>query len=148
MSPKTIGARVPVSRRLMIQSSPDIEMLVRNDIINEITLGVDYTIGYGTGTASQPRGLKNTSGIGSVTMGGGTSVTFSTQPASNRCTFSSAMGSPKVRMYPSLLKKGTHGGWTLRQVCLPFLVRPECCFPSRASAFHLSMRAAPHDFMR
>lgn len=79
MSPKTIGARVPVSRRLMIQSSPDIEMLVRNDIINEVTLGVDYTIGYGTGTASQPRGLKNTSGIGSVTMGGGTSVTFSTQ---------------------------------------------------------------------
>ena len=79
MSPKTIGARVPVSRRLIIQSSPDIEMLVRNDIINEITLGVDYTIGYGTGTASQPRGLKNTSGIGSVTMGGGTSVTFSTQ---------------------------------------------------------------------
>ncbi len=85
---------------------------------------------------------------GWITHQCGCPVTFSTQPASNRCTFSSAMGSPKVRMYPSLLKKGTPGGWTLRQVCLPFLVRPECCFPSRASAFHLSMRAAPHDFMR
>ena len=79
MSPKTIGARVPVSRRLMIQSSPDIEMLVRNDIINEVTLGVDYTIAYGSGSSSQPRGLLNTSGIGSVTFSGGQTVTYSTQ---------------------------------------------------------------------
>jgi HK97 family phage major capsid protein len=74
MTPKTIGARVPVSRRLMIQSSPDIETLVRNDIINEITLGVDYSIGYGTGSNSQPLGLALTPGIGSVTMGGGTDI--------------------------------------------------------------------------
>jgi HK97 family phage major capsid protein len=74
MTPKTIGARVPVSRRLMIQSSPDIETLVRNDIINEITLGVDYAIGYGTGSNSQPLGLARTTGIGSVTLGGGTDI--------------------------------------------------------------------------
>lgn len=74
MTPKTIGARVPVSRRLMIQSSPDIETLVRNDIINEITLGVDYSIGYGTGSNSQPLGLANTTGIGTVTLGGGTDI--------------------------------------------------------------------------
>ena len=63
----------------MIQSSPDIEMLVRNDIINEVTLGVDYTIAYGSGSSSQPRGLLNTSGIGSVTFSGGQTVTYSTQ---------------------------------------------------------------------
>ena len=79
MTPKTIGARVPVSRRLMIQSSPDIETLVRNDIINEITLGVDYVTGYGTGSSSQPLGLANASGIGSVTMSAGTTINFSTQ---------------------------------------------------------------------
>jgi HK97 family phage major capsid protein len=79
MTPKTIGARVPVSRRLMIQSSPDIETLVRNDIINEITLGVDYVTGYGTGSSSQPLGLANTTGIGSVTMSAGTTINFSTQ---------------------------------------------------------------------
>lgn len=74
MTPKTIGVRVPVSRRLMIQSSPDIETLVRNDIINEITLGVDYAVGYGTGSNSQPLGLALTTGIGSVTLGGGTDI--------------------------------------------------------------------------
>ena len=79
MTPKTIGARVPVSRRLMIQSSPDIETLVRNDIINEITLGVDYVTGYGTGSSSQPLGLASTTGIGSVTMSAGTTINFSTQ---------------------------------------------------------------------
>jgi HK97 family phage major capsid protein len=79
MSPKTIGARVPVSRRAMIQTSPDVEALVRNDIINEITLGVDYTVGYGSGSNSQPRGLLNTSGIGSVTFSGGATATYSTQ---------------------------------------------------------------------
>jgi HK97 family phage major capsid protein len=79
MSPKTIGARVPVSRRALIQTSPDMEMLVRNDIVNEITLGVDYVTGYGTGSSSQPRGLLNTSGIGSVTFSGGTTATYSTQ---------------------------------------------------------------------
>jgi HK97 family phage major capsid protein len=79
MTPKTIGARVPVSRRLMIQSSPDIETLVRNDIINEITLGVDYVTGYGTGSSSQPLGLANNNGIGGVTMSAGTTINFSTQ---------------------------------------------------------------------
>jgi len=79
MSPKTIGARVPVSRRALIQTSPDMEMLVRNDIVNEITLGVDYVTGYGTGSSSQPRGLLNTSGIGSVTFSGGTTATYGTQ---------------------------------------------------------------------
>jgi HK97 family phage major capsid protein len=79
MTPKTIGARVPVSRRLMIQTSADVEALVRNDIINEITLGVDYVTGYGTGSSSQPLGLANTSGIGSVTMSAGTTINFSAQ---------------------------------------------------------------------
>jgi HK97 family phage major capsid protein len=79
MTPKTIGARVPVSRRLMIQSSPDIETLVRNDIINEITLGVDHVTGYGTGSSSQPLGLANNTGIGGVTMSAGTTINFSTQ---------------------------------------------------------------------
>ena len=80
MTPKTIGARVPVSRRLMIQSSPDIDTLVRNDITNEITLGVDHAIGYGLGSNSQPLGLARTTGIGSVTLGGGTDISnFTTQ---------------------------------------------------------------------
>lgn len=78
MIPRTIGVRVPVSRRAMIQSSPDVENLVRLDMAESVALGMDYTIGYGTGSNGQPLGIINTAGIGSVTLGGGTSINFPT----------------------------------------------------------------------
>jgi HK97 family phage major capsid protein len=76
--PRTIGVRVPISRRMMIQASPDIEMLVRSDMAESVALGMDYTIGYGTGNGSQPLGIIKTTGIGSVTLGGGTDKVFPT----------------------------------------------------------------------
>ena len=76
MVPHTIGARVPISRRMMIQASPDIETLVRMDMAESIALGIDYEAAYGTGSANKPLGIINTTGIGSVTLGGGNSVVF------------------------------------------------------------------------
>jgi len=78
MIPRTIGVRVPISRRMMIQSSPDVENLVRLDMAESVALGMDYTIGYGTGSNGQPLGIINTTGIGSVTLGGGTAKAFPT----------------------------------------------------------------------
>ena len=76
MIPRTIGVRVPISRRAMIQASPDIENLVRLDMAESVALGMDYTIGYGTGSNGQPLGIMNTAGIGSVTLSGGSSKAF------------------------------------------------------------------------
>jgi HK97 family phage major capsid protein len=76
MIPRTIGVRVPISRRMLIQASPDIENLVRLDMAESVALGMDYTIGYGTGSNGQPLGIINTTGIGSVTLGGGTAKAF------------------------------------------------------------------------
>ena len=76
MIPRTIGVRVPVSRRAMIQSSPDVENLVRLDMAESVALGMDYTIGYGTGSNGQPLGIINTAGIGSVTLAGGATINF------------------------------------------------------------------------
>ena len=76
LTPKTIGVRVPISRRAMIQTSPDIEALVRRDMLEQVALGVDYTIGYGSGGSAQPQGLRNVTGLGSVTLGGGASQTY------------------------------------------------------------------------
>lgn len=76
MIPRTIGVRVPVSRRAMLQSSPDIENLVRLDISESVALGMDYTIGYGTGNNGQPLGIRNTAGIGAVTLTNGKSKAF------------------------------------------------------------------------
>lgn len=76
MIPRTIGVRVPISRRMMLQASPDIEALVRTDMAESMALGIDKTTGYGTGSNGQPLGILNTAGIGSVTLGGGTSKVF------------------------------------------------------------------------
>jgi HK97 family phage major capsid protein len=76
MIPRTIGCRVPISRRMMIQANPDIENLARLDMAESVAIGMDSTIGYGTGSNGQPLGIINTAGIGSVTLGGGASKVF------------------------------------------------------------------------
>jgi HK97 family phage major capsid protein len=76
MVPRTIGVRVPISRRMMLQSSPDIDNLVRLDMAESVALGMDSTIGYGTGSNGQPLGIINTTGIGSVTLTNGKTKPF------------------------------------------------------------------------
>lgn len=76
MIPRTIGVRVPISRRMMIQASPDVENLVRLDMAESVALGMDSTIGYGTGSNGQPLGIINTTGIGSVTFDTGADKVF------------------------------------------------------------------------
>jgi HK97 family phage major capsid protein/HK97 family phage prohead protease len=68
MSPKTLAAYVDYSRRLMLQSSLDVEALVRNDLATSIAVAMDGAAVAGSGT-NRPTGILNTSGIGSVTLG-------------------------------------------------------------------------------
>ena len=70
MTPKTVGAFVDYSRRLLLQSSVDVEGMVRNDLARVIALEIDRAAIYGTGSSNQPLGLTNTSGIGSETLTG------------------------------------------------------------------------------
>lgn len=69
MTPKTLGARSQMSRTVMMQSTPDIEVLVRNDLAAQMALGIDLAAISGTGADDQPRGILNTSGIGAVVGG-------------------------------------------------------------------------------
>jgi len=68
LSPKTLAAYVDYSRRLMLQSSLDIETLVRNDLATSIAVAMDGAAVAGSGS-NKPTGVLNTSGIGSVTLG-------------------------------------------------------------------------------
>ena len=70
MTPKTVGAFVDYSRRLLLQSSIDVEGMVRNDLARVIALEIDRAAIYGTGSSNQPQGLTNVSGIGSETLTG------------------------------------------------------------------------------
>jgi HK97 family phage major capsid protein/HK97 family phage prohead protease len=62
--PRTVAAYTDFSRRLMIQSSIDVENMVRGDLARVIALKIDAAGLYGTGANSEPLGLKNTTGIG------------------------------------------------------------------------------------
>lgn len=63
MSPKTVGAYTDFSRKLMLQSSLDIENMVRRDLASVIALAIDAAALYGTGSNNQPTGIKLQSGV-------------------------------------------------------------------------------------
>lgn len=69
MSPKTVGAFTDISRRLLMQSSIDVENFVRNDLATVGALAIDLAGLHGTGSSNQPTGIAATSGIGSVAGG-------------------------------------------------------------------------------
>ncbi len=77
LSPKTVAARSYFSRRLMLQSSPDIEDVVEGDLISVLALAIDLACINGSGVAGQPTGILNTTGIGAVVGGAnGAAPTF------------------------------------------------------------------------
>lgn len=69
LTPKTAGAFTDISRRLLLQSSIDVEGLVRQDLAMVLGLMIDQAGINGSGSSNQPRGILNTSGIGSVAGG-------------------------------------------------------------------------------
>jgi HK97 family phage major capsid protein len=69
MSPKTVGAFTDISRKLLKQSSIDVEMFVRGDLAQVLSLAIDRAALHGDGTGNQPTGIASTSGIGSVAGG-------------------------------------------------------------------------------
>lgn len=69
LSPKTVGAFTDMSRKLLLQSSIDVEALVRQDLATIVGLAIDLAGLNGSGSSNQPRGVLQTSGIGSVAGG-------------------------------------------------------------------------------
>jgi HK97 family phage major capsid protein len=68
MTPKSLGGYVDITRRLMQQSSMDVEALVRADLAESIALAIDYSGIYGLGGSSALLGIKNITGVGTETL--------------------------------------------------------------------------------
>lgn len=66
MTPKTLGAYTDITRQMMMQSSPSIESLVRDDLTQAMALEIDRLGLYGTGSDGQPTGILNVNGINTV----------------------------------------------------------------------------------
>jgi HK97 family phage major capsid protein/HK97 family phage prohead protease len=63
MQPRTIGALTDYSRRLLLQSSIDIENLIRRDLAQQIAIEVENQAINGIGAGSYPLGFLNVTGI-------------------------------------------------------------------------------------
>jgi len=68
LSPKTCGAFVDYSRKLLLQSSIDVEQMVRDDLARVLALELDRVGLNGSGSSNQPLGIINTTGIGTQTI--------------------------------------------------------------------------------
>jgi HK97 family phage major capsid protein len=69
LAPKTLGAYSDISRKLLLQSSIDVEMYVRNELAMTVALEIDRAAINGSGSAPEPRGILNVVGIGAVVGG-------------------------------------------------------------------------------
>jgi HK97 family phage major capsid protein len=69
MSPKRIGGYIEYSKQAVIQSAIAVEPLLRRDILDQYALEVETAAFNGSGSGSNPRGLRNTSGVGLVVGG-------------------------------------------------------------------------------
>ncbi len=73
MNPKTVAAYSEITRRLLKQSSLDVEALVRRDLATALALAIDKAGFYGSGNSNEPLGIKNYNGINAVDFGGAAS---------------------------------------------------------------------------
>lgn len=67
--PKTVAAYAQLTRKFLKQATPDAEMLVRDDIAQALALGGDRAGLHGAGSAQEPLGVGNLTGIGAVIGG-------------------------------------------------------------------------------
>jgi HK97 family phage major capsid protein len=68
LSPKTVGALIEISRLMLMQSTPDVEGIVRNDFAQMVARAIDKVALVGGGV-SEPTGVLSTAGIGDVAGG-------------------------------------------------------------------------------
>ena len=69
LSPKTVGARTDISRKLLLQSSIAAEQFVKNDIAASIARELDRVTVFGSGEDSQPLGIAGINGVNKISLG-------------------------------------------------------------------------------
>jgi len=84
MSPKTLVQHVDIGRKLMMQSDPSVEQIIRDDMTRQFAAKIDQVAIQGGGS-NEPTGILGTNGIGSVAQGtNGGAITFASLVALER----------------------------------------------------------------
>ncbi len=69
LAPRRVGATQPYSKQFVMQSSPDAESFMRDDLLKVIALRWDYLGINGQGAGDEPLGILHTPGIASIIFG-------------------------------------------------------------------------------
>lgn len=75
-TPHTVGAYTDISRKLIKQSSIDVESFVRDDLTKVLAIAINSAAINGTGSAGQPSGLLGASGINNPSISSAGSATY------------------------------------------------------------------------
>lgn len=68
LSPHDLGAYTDMTRRMLQQSTIDLEAYIRMQMVDAMRIAIDTAGLYGAGASGVPEGVSNTTGIGSVTF--------------------------------------------------------------------------------
>lgn len=75
LSPRRLTAYIDVSKQQLIQSSVEIEAMLRDDLMKAADQLIDFAAINGSGVGTQPLGIRNTPGVG-IVVGGANGATF------------------------------------------------------------------------
>ena len=67
MTPKTCGVYTDLSRQLLLQSTPEADHLIKDDLARSLAVLIDLAAFYGSGESGQPTGIANVTGINAPT---------------------------------------------------------------------------------
>ncbi|QIG92879.2 phage major capsid protein [Bradyrhizobium sp. 6(2017)] len=70
LTPKTVGAMTSYSRRTLLNASPSIEQIVRNDLAQIIAQAIDQKAMTGDGTSNTPTGILHATGVNDMAQDG------------------------------------------------------------------------------
>lgn len=76
LSPNILGAHTRMSHKMLLQSSPDIEQLVRLDLAAGLAVELDKQSIQGDGLSNRPLGVVNAPGVSALTYANGGAPSF------------------------------------------------------------------------
>jgi HK97 family phage major capsid protein len=74
LSPKRVSGTASFTLETLIQSNPSVDVLIRSSLTRQLAQALDQAALSGNGTAPNPRGIVNTSGVNTLTAAAGGAI--------------------------------------------------------------------------
>jgi HK97 family phage major capsid protein len=108
LTPHRVSASTEYSKQLILQSSVDVENFIRDDLMKVLAIKFDSLMLNGSGSGSEPTGIMNTEGIGSVLFN--TPATWA-KVVSFETSLSKVNADPAGAKLAFLTTPGVRGAW-------------------------------------